>query len=60
MSSNQILFGLGLVLVLAVSAQLIARVLRVPGLVVLLPTGFIAGVATSDVHPDSLSCSTPG
>jgi NhaP-type Na+/H+ or K+/H+ antiporter len=54
MSSNQILFGLGLVLVLAVSAQLIARVLRVPGLVVLLPVGFIAGVATSDVHPDSL------
>jgi NhaP-type Na+/H+ or K+/H+ antiporter len=54
MSSNQILFGLGLVLVLAVSAQLIARVLRVPGLVVLLPAGFIAGVATSDVHPDSL------
>ena len=47
MSSNQILFGLGLVLVLAVSAQLIARVLRVPGLVVLLPAGFIAGVATS-------------
>ena len=54
MSSNQILFGLGLVLVLAVSSQLIARVLRVPGLVVLLPAGFIAGAATGDVHPDNL------
>src|SRR5262249_27696469 len=54
MSTNQILFGLGLVLVLAVSSQLIARVLRVPGLVVLLPVGFLAGVATDDVHPDTL------
>jgi NhaP-type Na+/H+ or K+/H+ antiporter len=54
MSSNQILFGLGLVLVLAVSSQLIARVLRVPGLVVLLPAGFIAGAATGDIHPDNL------
>src|SRR5262245_47726791 len=54
MSTNQTLFGLGLVLVLAVSSQLIARVLRVPALVVLLPAGFIAAVATDDVHPDNL------
>jgi NhaP-type Na+/H+ or K+/H+ antiporter len=54
MSSNQILFGVGLVLVLAVSSQLLARVLRVPALVVLLPVGFLAGVATDDVHPDEL------
>ena len=54
LSANQILFGLGLVLVLAVSAQLAARVLGVPGLVLLLPAGFIAGVATGDVHPDDL------
>jgi NhaP-type Na+/H+ or K+/H+ antiporter len=54
MSTNQILFGLGLVLVLAVGSQLVARVLGVPGLVVLLPAGFIAGAATSDVHPDNL------
>ncbi len=54
MSTNQILFGLGLVLVLAVGSQLLARVLRVPAIVVLLPTGFIAGAATSDVHPDNL------
>src|SRR5262245_41005277 len=54
LSANQILLGLGLVLALAVSAQLVARVLGVPGLVILLPAGFIAGIATDDVHPDKL------
>jgi NhaP-type Na+/H+ or K+/H+ antiporter len=54
MSTNQILFGLGLVLVLAVTSQLLARLLTVPALVVLLPAGFIAGIATGDVHPDAL------
>lgn len=54
MSSNQILFGLGLVLVLAVSSQLLARPLRAPAIVVLLPAGFLAGIATDDVHPDKL------
>jgi NhaP-type Na+/H+ or K+/H+ antiporter len=54
MSSDQILLGLGLVLVLAVASQLTARILRVPGLVILLPAGFLAGVATDDVHPDDL------
>jgi NhaP-type Na+/H+ or K+/H+ antiporter len=54
MSANQILFGLGLVLVLAVGSQLLARPLRAPALVVLLPAGFLAGIATDDVHPDKL------
>jgi NhaP-type Na+/H+ or K+/H+ antiporter len=54
MSTDQILFGLGLVLVLAVASQLAARVLKVPGLVVLLPAGFLAGIATDDVHPENL------
>jgi NhaP-type Na+/H+ or K+/H+ antiporter len=54
MSTNQSLFGLGLVLVLAVSSQLIARPLRAPALVVLLPAGFVAGIASDDVHPDNL------
>jgi NhaP-type Na+/H+ or K+/H+ antiporter len=53
-SSDQILFGLGLVLVLAIAAQLVARPLRVPAIVVLLPAGFVAGIATDDVHPDEL------
>jgi NhaP-type Na+/H+ or K+/H+ antiporter len=54
MSTNQILFGLALVLVLAVGSQLLARPLRAPALVVLLPAGFLAGAATDDVHPDKL------
>src|SRR5262249_56087556 len=54
MSANQILFGLALVLVLGVGSQLLARMLRVPALVVLLPVGFVAGIATDDVHPDNL------
>jgi NhaP-type Na+/H+ or K+/H+ antiporter len=54
MTTNQILFGLALVLVLAVGSQLLARVLTVPALVVLLPVGFLAGIATDDVHPDKL------
>jgi NhaP-type Na+/H+ or K+/H+ antiporter len=54
MSTDQILFGLGLVLVLAVGSQLAARVLKVPGLVILLPAGFLAGIATDDVHPENL------
>jgi len=53
-SSDQILFGLGLVLVLAIAAQLVARPLRVPAIVILLPAGFVAGIATDDVHPDEL------
>ena len=54
MSTNQLLLGIGLVLVLAVGSQLVARVVRVPALVVLLPVGFVAGIATNDVHPDNL------
>ncbi len=54
MSTNQILFGLALVLVLAVASQLLARLLGVPALIVLLPAGFLAGVATDDVHPETL------
>src|SRR5215470_15839606 len=54
MTSSEILFGLGLVLVLAVGSQLLARRLRVPAIVVLLPAGFIAGIATSDVNPENL------
>jgi NhaP-type Na+/H+ or K+/H+ antiporter len=54
MSTDEILFGLGLVLVLAVGSQLAARRLSLPAIVVLLPAGFVAGIATDDVHPDAL------
>src|SRR3954451_9778854 len=54
MSTDEILFGLGLVVVLAVGAQLSSRRLGLPAIVVLLPAGFLAGIATGDVHPDAL------
>jgi NhaP-type Na+/H+ or K+/H+ antiporter len=54
MTSNQILFGVGLVVVLAVGSQLLARRLRIPAIVVLLPAGFIAGIATDYMHPEAL------
>ncbi len=54
MTTNDILLGIGLVLVLAVGSQLLARRLRIPAIVVLLPAGFIAGIATDYVHPDDL------
>jgi NhaP-type Na+/H+ or K+/H+ antiporter len=54
MSSDDVLLGLGLVLVLAVGAQLAARLTRLPAIVVLLPVGFVAGAVTDVVHPDQL------
>jgi NhaP-type Na+/H+ or K+/H+ antiporter len=54
MSADEILLGLGLVLVLAVCSQLLALRLGLPAIVVLLPAGFVAGIATDDVHPDAL------
>jgi NhaP-type Na+/H+ or K+/H+ antiporter len=54
MSTDQILLGLGLVFVLAVSSQLLAHRLGFPAIVVLLPAGFVAGIATDDVHPEAL------
>jgi NhaP-type Na+/H+ or K+/H+ antiporter len=54
LSSNALLLGLGLVLLLAVGSQLLARLLRIPAIVVLLPVGFVAGILTKDVQPDDL------
>src|SRR5436305_2017812 len=54
MSTDDVLLGLGLVIVLAVGSQLLAGRLRLPAIVVLLPVGFLAGIATDDVHPDAL------
>jgi NhaP-type Na+/H+ or K+/H+ antiporter len=53
-STNQLLLGIGLVLVLAVGSQLLAKVLGLPAIVVLLPVGFIAGILTDDVQPSDL------
>jgi NhaP-type Na+/H+ or K+/H+ antiporter len=54
LSSNAVLLGLGLVLVLAVGSQLVAKLLRLPAIVVLLPVGFVAGILTHDVRPQDL------
>ncbi|MFE9881465.1 cation:proton antiporter [Streptomyces sp. NPDC005784] len=54
MTTDEILFGVGLTFVLAVGSQVIAALVRVPALIVLLPAGFIAGALTDDIHPDRL------
>jgi NhaP-type Na+/H+ or K+/H+ antiporter len=54
MSTDQVLFGVGLILVLAVGSQVLASRLRVPALIILLPAGFTAGALTTDVNPERL------
>lgn len=54
MSANEILAGLGLVIVLALACELVASRTRLPAIVLLLPVGFIAGALTTDVRPASL------
>ena len=54
MTTDQVLLGVGLILVLAVGSQVLAARLRIPALIILLPAGFIAGALTSDVNPQRL------
>jgi NhaP-type Na+/H+ or K+/H+ antiporter len=53
-TTDQILIGLGLTVVLAVGAQVIADRLRIPALILLLLFGFGAGAATTVVRPTEL------
>jgi NhaP-type Na+/H+ or K+/H+ antiporter len=53
-TTNQLLIGLSLTVVLAVGSQILASRLRIPALIVLLPVGFAAGALTSDVNPAKL------
>jgi NhaP-type Na+/H+ or K+/H+ antiporter len=53
-SGNQVLFGVGLIMVLAVGSQVVASRLRIPALIILLPAGFTAGALTTDVNPGRL------
>ena len=46
MSTDQVLAGVGLIVVLAVGSQVLASRLRIPALIILLPAGFIAGALT--------------
>jgi NhaP-type Na+/H+ or K+/H+ antiporter len=54
MSTDQVLLGVGLIVVLAVGSQVLASRLRIPALIILLPAGFIAGTLTTDVNPERL------
>ncbi len=54
MTTNQLLIGLSLTVVLAVGSQVLASRFRIPALIVLLPVGFAAGALTSDVNPNKL------
>ena len=54
MSTDQILLGVGLILVLAVGSQVLASRLHIPALIILLPAGFTAGALTTDVNPGRL------
>lgn len=54
MTTDQVLFGVGLIVVLAVGSQVLASRLRIPALIVLLPAGFTAGALTTDVNPQRL------
>src|SRR3974377_1479455 len=54
MSTDQVLFGVALILVLAVGSQVLASQLRIPALIVLLPAGFTAGALTTDLNPQRL------
>jgi NhaP-type Na+/H+ or K+/H+ antiporter len=50
MSTDQVLFGVGLIVVLALGSQVLASRLRIPALIILLPAGFTAGALTTDVN----------
>ena len=54
MTTDQVLAGVGLILVLAVGSQVLASRLRIPALIILLPAGFVAGAVTTDVNPQRL------
>ncbi|GHC58071.1 cation:proton antiporter [Streptomyces cinnamoneus] len=54
MTTDQILMGVGLTLMLAVGSQVLASRLRIPALIVLLPVGFAAGALIDDVNPERL------
>lgn len=66
MTTDQVLMGVGLTLVLAVGSQILAGRLRIPALIVLLPVGFAAGAVVDELDPQRLlgrrsplSCRSP-
>jgi DNA-binding CsgD family transcriptional regulator len=53
-STDQVLAGVGLILVLAVGSQILASRLHIPALIILLPAGFLAGAVIIDVNSQQL------
>jgi len=53
-TTDQILLGVGLTILLAVGSQVLASRLHIPALIVLLPVGFVAGALTDVVNPNRL------
>lgn len=54
MTTDQVLMGVGLTLMLAVGSQVLAGRLRIPALIVLLPVGFAAGALVDELDPQRL------
>ncbi|WP_280665215.1 MULTISPECIES: cation:proton antiporter [unclassified Kitasatospora] len=54
MTTNQILVGVGLTVLLAVGSQILAGRLRIPALIVLLPVGFAGGALFDDLNPQRM------
>src|ERR1700685_3982449 len=50
-STDRVLIGIGLIVILAVGCQVLATRLRVPVVILLLLTGFCAGALPIDVEP---------
>src|SRR5690242_14722706 len=53
-TTDQVLSGVGLIVVLAVGCQLLASRLRIPALIIVRPAGFITGALTGYVNPEWL------
>jgi NhaP-type Na+/H+ or K+/H+ antiporter len=53
-STDRILVGIGLIVLLAVACQAVATRLRVPVVILLLLVGFAAGALPIDVHPGQI------
>lgn len=54
MSSELIYIGLGLIIGLGISMQWLAKIFRIPGILLLLPAGMIVGPVLGLVHPQEI------
>ena len=54
MTTDEILTGVGLMVALAVGSQILAKMLRIPAIVVLLPVGFVAGALSDEIDPTNI------